>query len=85
MPKYKDSPPEATFVNILGVLLVVFGSFILFIVTQKSWKRPSDQTFHNPLTIRGGGPGLSQLSEEIGSETSSDVRKRNSKLEDQAD
>lgn len=85
MPKYKDSPPEATFVNILGVLLVVFGSFILFIVTQKSWKRPSDQTLHNPLTIRGGGPGLSQLSEEIGSETSSDVRKRNSKLEDQAD
>lgn len=75
-PKYKDSPPEATFVNIIGMLLVIFGGFILFIVTQKSWKRPSEQILHNPTTRGGGGRGLSQLSEEIESETSCDFRKR---------
>lgn len=77
-PKYKDSPPEATFVNIIGMLLVVFGGVILFIVTQKSWKRPTEQILHNPTTRGGGGRGLSQLSEEIESELSSDIRKRTS-------
>lgn len=77
-PKYKDSPPEATLVNIIGMLLVVFGGFILFIVTQKSWKRPSEQILHNPTTRAGGGRGLSQLSQEIESEMSSDIRKRTS-------
>ncbi|KAK0142823.1 Cytochrome b reductase 1 [Merluccius polli] len=43
-PKYKDSPPEATFVNILGLLIVAFGALVLWIVTRPRWKRPSAQT-----------------------------------------
>ncbi|XP_029967215.1 plasma membrane ascorbate-dependent reductase CYBRD1 [Salarias fasciatus] len=89
-PKYKDSPPEAVFVNVLGVLLVVFGGLILWIATRTSWKRPSDQILHNLHTNVGGedstkvGPALSQLSEGNDAESSSDVRKRSSKMDYEA-
>ncbi|XP_068602740.1 plasma membrane ascorbate-dependent reductase CYBRD1 [Brachionichthys hirsutus] len=53
-PKYKDSPPEATFVNVLGLLLVLFGALILWIATRSSWKRPSDQNLHSLHTNEGG-------------------------------
>ncbi|XP_034041899.1 cytochrome b reductase 1 [Thalassophryne amazonica] len=85
-PKYKDSPPEAVFVNILGVLLVVFGALILWIATRSSWKRPSDHSVHTLHTNEGGedntktGPELSQLSE--GAEASGDVRKRSNKSDE---
>ncbi|XP_077175848.1 plasma membrane ascorbate-dependent reductase CYBRD1 [Paroedura picta] len=39
---YKDSPKEATFVNILGVLVVLFGGIILWMVTRPHWKRPME-------------------------------------------
>ncbi|CAN9497768.1 unnamed protein product [Ophioblennius macclurei] len=87
-PKYKDSPPEAIFVNVLGVLLVVFGGLILWIATRTSWKRPSDQVLHNLHTNGGGedntkvGPALSQLSDGNDAESCSDVRKRSGKLDD---
>ncbi|XP_030642925.1 plasma membrane ascorbate-dependent reductase CYBRD1 [Chanos chanos] len=42
-PKYKDSPPEAVFVNVLGMLITVFGGLILWIATRPSWKRPNEQ------------------------------------------
>ncbi|KAM8857535.1 plasma membrane ascorbate-dependent reductase CYBRD1-like [Synchiropus picturatus] len=84
-PKYKDSPPEATFVNVLGLLLVVFGAVILWIATRRSWKRPSEQTQHILQSQVEGYdstkvmPSLSQLSEDAGG----DVRRR--KLEDPDD
>uniref|UniRef100_A0A8C5DTX8 Plasma membrane ascorbate-dependent reductase CYBRD1 n=1 Tax=Gouania willdenowi TaxID=441366 RepID=A0A8C5DTX8_GOUWI len=53
-PKYKDSPPEAIFVNFLGVFLVVFGVLILWIATRTSWKRPSEQI---PHTLHTNGEG----------------------------
>ncbi|KAL8183460.1 UNVERIFIED_CONTAM: Cytochrome b reductase 1 [Gekko kuhli] len=31
---YKDSPEEALFVNTLGILVVVFGGIVLWIVTR---------------------------------------------------
>ncbi|XP_069009662.1 plasma membrane ascorbate-dependent reductase CYBRD1 [Embiotoca jacksoni] len=89
-PKYKDSPPEAIFVNVLGVLLVVFGALILWIATRTSWKRPSDQILHSLHTNGGGedntkvGPSLSQLSDGTDAEAAGDVRRRNNKLDDQA-
>lgn len=88
-PKYKDSPPEAVFVNVLGVLLVVFGALILWIATQTSWKRPSDQILHSLHTDGGGedgtkvGPGLSQLSDESETESGADIRRRSNKTDDQ--
>ncbi|XP_061580452.1 plasma membrane ascorbate-dependent reductase CYBRD1 [Cololabis saira] len=84
-PKYKDSPPEAIFVNVLGVLLVVFGALILWIATRTSWKRPSDQVLHT-LHTNGGGedrtriaPSLSELSEGPDAEAGADVRKRSNR------
>lgn len=88
-PKYKDSPPEAIFVNVLGLLLVVFGALILWIATRTSWKRPSDQTLHTLHTNGGGedsskvGPAMSQLSHETDAEPSGDFRRRNNKLDEQ--
>ncbi|NXY89913.1 CYBR1 reductase, partial [Alcedo cyanopectus] len=43
-PPYKESPPEATFVNCLGFLLVIFGALVLWMASRPHWKRPSDQT-----------------------------------------
>lgn len=88
-PKYKDSPPEATFVNVLGLLLVVFGALILWIATRASWKRPSDQILHSLHTNGGSedntkvGPALSQLSDGTDAEAYGDVRRRGNKLDDQ--
>lgn len=85
-PKYKDSPPEAIFVNILGLILVVFGALILLIATRSSWKRPSEQLSHILHTSGGGednirvGPAMSQLSEGT---DDGDIRRRSNRLDDQ--
>uniref|UniRef100_A0A3Q3EPR2 Plasma membrane ascorbate-dependent reductase CYBRD1 n=1 Tax=Labrus bergylta TaxID=56723 RepID=A0A3Q3EPR2_9LABR len=39
-PKYSDSPPEAFFANVMGLLLVAYGVAIFWISTNKSWKHP---------------------------------------------
>lgn len=89
-PKYKDSPPEAIFVNVLGVLLVVFGALILWIATRASWKRPSDHISHTLHTNGGSedntkvGPAGLQLSNEADAEACGDVRRRSNKPDDQA-
>ncbi|KAE8299319.1 Cytochrome b reductase 1 [Larimichthys crocea] len=87
--KYSSSPPEAIFVNVLGLLLVVFGALILWIATRTSWKRPSDQILHT-LHTNGDcednskvGPAMSQLSDGTDAGTFGDVRKRSNKLDDQ--
>ncbi|XP_061736034.1 plasma membrane ascorbate-dependent reductase CYBRD1 [Nerophis ophidion] len=84
-PKYKDSPPEATFVNILGLLLVVFAALIIWIATRPSWKRPSEQTLHTLHSDESTrvGPALSQLSDEREGEAFGEPRRRSNKLEDQ--
>lgn len=77
--------------NVLGVLLVVFGALILWIATRTSWKRPSDQILHTLHTDGGGedntkaGPALSQLSDGADFEACGDVRRRSNKLDDQVD
>lgn len=77
--------------NVLGVLLVVFGALILWIATRTSWKRPSDQVLHTLHTIGEGedsskvGPVMSQLSDGTDAAPFGDVRRRSSnKLDDQA-
>ncbi|NXF83263.1 CYBR1 reductase, partial [Sclerurus mexicanus] len=42
-PAYSASPPEATLVNCLGLLLVVFGSLILWMASRPHWKRPLEE------------------------------------------
>ncbi|XP_006003034.1 plasma membrane ascorbate-dependent reductase CYBRD1 [Latimeria chalumnae] len=88
---YKDSPPESIFVNTLGVLVLVFGALILWMVTRPEWKRPCDQIYEiqqlnkeNP----GGAEGSITLTDhsndksdvELNSEAA--ARKRNLKFEE---
>ncbi|NWY48219.1 CYBR1 reductase, partial [Sylvia atricapilla] len=40
---YTQSPPEATLVNCLGVLLVIFGLIILWMASRPHWKRPPEE------------------------------------------
>uniref|UniRef100_A0A8C8A849 Plasma membrane ascorbate-dependent reductase CYBRD1 n=1 Tax=Otus sunia TaxID=257818 RepID=A0A8C8A849_9STRI len=42
-PVYSASPPEATFVNCLGLLLVIFGALILWMASRTHWKRPPEE------------------------------------------
>lgn len=80
-PKYSKSPPQAVFVNVLGVLLVVFGVLVAFTASQVPWKRPSDQVLHTLHSNEGGednwkvGSTLSQLPDAADVE-GSDVRRR---------
>lgn len=41
-PAYKDSPPEAVLVNVIGLLVIAFGGLVLWITTRPSWKRPTE-------------------------------------------
>ncbi|XP_011902377.1 PREDICTED: cytochrome b reductase 1 isoform X1 [Cercocebus atys] len=41
-PAYSTFPPEGVFVNTLGLLILVFGALIFWIVTRPQWKRPKE-------------------------------------------
>ncbi|KAM4698380.1 plasma membrane ascorbate-dependent reductase CYBRD1 [Rhinophrynus dorsalis] len=42
-PPYSKLPPEAIFVNTLGVLILVFGALVIWMTTHPAWKRPQNQ------------------------------------------
>ncbi|NXE46544.1 CYBR1 reductase, partial [Casuarius casuarius] len=42
-PAYSASPPEAIFVNCLGLLIVIFGALILWMASRPHWKRPPEE------------------------------------------
>lgn len=84
-PKYKDSPPEATFVNVLGLLITVFGALILWITTRASWKRPSEQLLHTLHSNEPASVGTetdTAISERPDPEPNSEARRRNGKTEE---
>ncbi|XP_021255727.1 cytochrome b reductase 1 [Numida meleagris] len=88
---YSTSPPEAIFVNCLGLLIVLFGALILWMASRPHWKRPPEET---PKVQRpnGGAPeGMEAESTmtDCSNADKSDVgfnseaaRKRNFKLDD---
>ncbi|XP_039711200.1 plasma membrane ascorbate-dependent reductase CYBRD1 [Pteropus medius] len=39
---YSTLPPEGVFTNTLGLLVLVFGALIFWIVTRPQWKRPQE-------------------------------------------
>ncbi|XP_058156635.1 plasma membrane ascorbate-dependent reductase CYBRD1 [Dasypus novemcinctus] len=41
-PAYSTFPPEGIFTNTLGLLILVFGALIFWIVTRPQWKRPKE-------------------------------------------
>ncbi|XP_017691131.1 PREDICTED: DDB1- and CUL4-associated factor 17 isoform X3 [Lepidothrix coronata] len=56
-PAYSSSPPEATFVNCLGLLLVVFGLLILWMASRPHWKRPPEENTKVLRSIGGTAEG----------------------------
>ncbi|MBN3326406.1 CYBR1 reductase, partial [Atractosteus spatula] len=84
-PKYSSSPPEAIFVNVLGLLLLLYGALILWIATRSPWKRPSEQPAPARLSNGGGcksdreGLTMSDSVAEVRNEPdpSSEARRRN--------
>lgn len=82
-PKYKDSPPEAVFVNVLGILISVFGGLILWIATRPQWKRPSENQLRlarsNDLDV------TTSTSDRTGDqESNGETRRRSGKTEESA-
>ncbi|XP_053327413.1 plasma membrane ascorbate-dependent reductase CYBRD1 [Spea bombifrons] len=93
-PAYSTLPPEGIFVNTLGLLIIVFGALVIWMVTQPAWKRPQDQSGNTPHPNRctsDGSDGGSMATDCNITDNKSDVeqnsesaRKRNLKL-DEAD
>ncbi|KAI7809077.1 cytochrome b reductase 1 [Triplophysa rosa] len=82
-PGYKDSPPEAILVNVLGLLIVAFGGLVLWVATRPSWKRPKEQVMQ---TLSDSN--ISPEDMKVGAATRSDpessveTRRRNGKTDE---
>ncbi|XP_060113262.1 plasma membrane ascorbate-dependent reductase CYBRD1 [Heteronotia binoei] len=85
---YSTFPEEATFVNTLGVLVVVYGGIILWMVTRPHWKRPLEQNSKIQQKIGGKyesneeGATMKDREGIENSEFGSETRKQNLKLDD---
>uniref|UniRef100_A0A8B9P095 Plasma membrane ascorbate-dependent reductase CYBRD1 n=1 Tax=Apteryx owenii TaxID=8824 RepID=A0A8B9P095_APTOW len=55
-PAYSTSPPEAIFVNCLGLLIVIFGALVLWMASRPHWKRPPED-LELELTVGSKLPG----------------------------
>ncbi|KAL1268353.1 hypothetical protein QQF64_033716 [Cirrhinus molitorella] len=82
-PAYKESPPEAVLVNVLGLLIAAFGGLILWIATRPSWKRPKEeQNVHNNLTSPEDIKVGTAMTTRTDQESSLETRRRNGKAEE---
>nr|XP_055071950.1 plasma membrane ascorbate-dependent reductase CYBRD1 [Misgurnus anguillicaudatus] len=84
-PGYKDSPPEAVLVNVLGLLIAAFGGLVLWIATRPSWKRPSEpitQTLHDTSTSPEEIKVGTAIAARSDQESSVETRRRNEKTEE---
>ncbi|XP_049629451.1 plasma membrane ascorbate-dependent reductase CYBRD1 [Suncus etruscus] len=87
-PAYSSFPPEGIFTNTLGLLIVVFGALIFWIVTRPQWKRPKEPNSillqsnggaaEGPLAINTGN--IDRADSELNSEAV--ARKRNFTLDE---
>ncbi|XP_066468325.1 plasma membrane ascorbate-dependent reductase CYBRD1 [Tiliqua scincoides] len=77
---YSALPEEAVFVNILGVLILVFGALVLWMVTRPHWKRPLEQSSvieqHSEGRLKGEDSTMTDYSSEAA------ARKRNLNLDE---
>ncbi|CAH2305745.1 cytochrome b reductase 1 [Pelobates cultripes] len=86
-PPYSKLPPEAIFVNTLGLLIVVFGGLVIWIATRPAWKRPPSYGVKLPHP-NGGNPTDTEDNTTVTDhkpdlELNSDAaRKRNLKLDE---
>ncbi|XP_059116653.1 plasma membrane ascorbate-dependent reductase CYBRD1 isoform X2 [Peromyscus eremicus] len=56
-PSYHSFPPEGVFTNALGLLILIFGALIFWIVTRPQWKRPTEPG-STLLQPNGGADGM---------------------------
>ncbi|NXM65890.1 CYBR1 reductase, partial [Serilophus lunatus] len=70
-PAYSTFPPEGTFVNCLGVLLVVFGSLILWMASRPHWKRPLEENTKDLRPI-GGTPEGTEVESTMANSSNAD-------------
>lgn len=82
-PAYKDSPPEAILVNVLGLLIVAFGGLVLWIATRPSWKRPREEVTQT-VSNSGTNPEDIKANAALTTRTHLDLeaRRRNGKAEE---
>ncbi|XP_052461652.1 plasma membrane ascorbate-dependent reductase CYBRD1 [Carassius gibelio] len=84
-PAYKDSPPEAVLVNVLGLLIAAFGGLVLWIATRPSWKRPREEVTQD-LSDNSTSPEdikvCSAMTSRTEHESSLETRRRNGKAEE---
>ncbi|XP_060635086.2 plasma membrane ascorbate-dependent reductase CYBRD1 [Anolis sagrei] len=87
-PRYQDFPDESLVVNTLGVILVLFGVFVLWMVTRPHWKRPAEQTStpqQNMGRLDYDGEGLVMADESaVEANGEAAARKRNPILDEAA-
>ncbi|XP_013816239.1 plasma membrane ascorbate-dependent reductase CYBRD1 [Apteryx mantelli] len=90
-PAYSTSPPEAIFVNCLGLLIVIFGALVLWMASRPHWKRPPEELPKVPRRSGGTPEGTEAESTmtDCSNADKSDVgfnseaaRKRNLKLDE---
>uniref|UniRef100_A0A8D0L835 Plasma membrane ascorbate-dependent reductase CYBRD1 n=1 Tax=Sphenodon punctatus TaxID=8508 RepID=A0A8D0L835_SPHPU len=90
-PQYSTLPPEGIFVKTLGLLVLIFGAFILWMATRPHWKRPPEQNSKIQYPSGGKPEGTEEEStmRDFSNTDKSDVefnteaaRKRNFKLDE---
>lgn len=88
---YSAFPPEGVFTNTLGLLILLFGALIFWIVTRPQWKRPEEPNSTLLQPNRGAPEGversmainvgnMDKSDSELNSETA--ARKRNITLDE---
>nr|Q5CZL8.2 RecName: Full=Plasma membrane ascorbate-dependent reductase CYBRD1; AltName: Full=Cytochrome b reductase 1 [Xenopus tropicalis] len=90
-PPYSKMPPEAIFVNTFGLIILVFGGLVVWMVTTPAWKRPREQEIKalNPTVSSPDGTEEGSTITDCSNTEKSDVelnseaaRKRILKLDD---
>ncbi|XP_006878907.1 PREDICTED: cytochrome b reductase 1-like [Elephantulus edwardii] len=80
-PPYSSFPPEGVFTNTLGLLILVFGALIFWIVTRPQWKRPPEST---PILFQPNGDAAEKVDVSTAISVSHNMDKSDSELNSEA-
>ncbi|XP_012637380.3 plasma membrane ascorbate-dependent reductase CYBRD1 isoform X1 [Microcebus murinus] len=76
-PPYSSFPPEGVFANTLGLLTLVFGALIFWIVTRPQWKRPNEP---NSTLLQPNGGTVERVEGSMATSYGHNMDKSDSKL-----
>ncbi|KAM6177825.1 plasma membrane ascorbate-dependent reductase CYBRD1 [Rhynchocyon petersi] len=80
-PDYNTFPPEGVFTNTLGLLILVFGALIFWIVTRPQWKRPKEP---NAVLLQPNGGAAEKVEVSMAINSSNSMDKLDSELNSEA-